>query len=122
MGAFYCLNHIPRDRLALVLRRIESWLRQGGLLVASFGTGDDPGTVEEGWFGRPMYFSGFDADHTLQLLRACGLHVNDHRIFTQPEHGRMVSFLWVVATRGRSFHATLREEGSDRGPEDTPIS
>ena len=28
--ACYCLNHVPRGLLGSLLRRIESWLKQGG--------------------------------------------------------------------------------------------
>ena len=44
--AFYSLTHVPRDEQAELLGRIRSWLRPGGLFLASMGADDEPGDVE----------------------------------------------------------------------------
>jgi len=95
--AFYSLNHLPRERLGPLLHRVASWLRPGGAFVGSFGAADDPGAVEEGWLGQPMYFSGHDVPTTLGLLDRAGFVDVASEVITQDEDGRLVSFLWVVA-------------------------
>ena len=37
--AFYSITHVPREEHAGLLRRVAAWLRPGGLLVATMGTG-----------------------------------------------------------------------------------
>jgi GrpB-like predicted nucleotidyltransferase (UPF0157 family) len=110
--AFYCLNHVPRERLGILLRRIESWLKPSGTFVGSFGAGNDPGSVETDWLGAPMFFSSFGVERSLSLLRGAGLPIVHHEIATQEEHGEPVSFLWVVCTRSDSS-VTLIEHRSE---------
>jgi SAM-dependent methyltransferase len=55
--ALYSLNHLPREELAPLLERVRGWLRPGGLLLATFATGDSAGWRGE-WLGTEMYFSG----------------------------------------------------------------
>jgi cyclopropane fatty-acyl-phospholipid synthase-like methyltransferase len=47
VAAFYVLNHVPRDEYGPLLARIASWLRPGGLLLATFGAND-----LDGWYGE----------------------------------------------------------------------
>jgi SAM-dependent methyltransferase len=95
--AFYSLTHVPRQRLGSLLRRIASWLRPGGAFVGSFGTGDDPGSVDDGWLGEPMFFSGLGVTRSLDLLERAGFVHLQSEVLTQDEDGRPVSFLWVMA-------------------------
>jgi hypothetical protein len=69
------------------------------MFVASFGTGDDPGSVEEDWLGAAMFFSSSEVDETLSLLQKARLHV-DREVATNQEHGEPASFLWVICSRG----------------------
>jgi cyclopropane fatty-acyl-phospholipid synthase-like methyltransferase len=45
--SFYCFNHIPRDTYQSMLKKIHTWLKPKGLLIATFGIGDT-----EGWIGE----------------------------------------------------------------------
>jgi SAM-dependent methyltransferase len=95
--AFYTITHVPREEHAQLLRNIASWLRPGGLFVASMGAGDDPGTVEDDWLGAPMYFSAFDATTNRRLVREAGWELLSADEITGDEDGEPVTFLWVVA-------------------------
>jgi cyclopropane fatty-acyl-phospholipid synthase-like methyltransferase len=110
--AFYSLTHVPRQQLGPLLRRIASWLRPGGAFVGSFGTGDDPGTVEAGWLGQPMFFSGLGVTTNLDLLERAGFVDLQSEVLTQDEDGRPVSFLWVVAGAPRPARRLGRREGA----------
>ena len=96
--AFYSLGHVPADQHGALLRRVAGWLRAGGLLVASFGIGDNPGWIGE-WLGVPMYFSSNAAATTLHLAAAAGLHVERSGVEVAEEAGQPVAFLWLVARR-----------------------
>jgi SAM-dependent methyltransferase len=97
VAAFYSLTHLPRDEVLPLLRAVRSWLRPGGLFVASLGAGDDPGTVEDAWLGVPMYFSGFDGAASRRLVEAAGFAIVSDREETADEDGQPTVFLWVVA-------------------------
>jgi len=97
--AFYSLTHVPRDQHAELFGRIQTWLRPGGLFLASLGVEDDPGTVEPGWLGVDMYFSQFSARVGRRVLEAAGLHIEQAEILTEPEDRFDARFLWVVARK-----------------------
>jgi SAM-dependent methyltransferase len=97
--AFYSLTHVPRDQHAALFGRIRTWLRPGGLFVASLGVEDDPGTVEVGWLGVEMYFSQFSARVGRRLIAAAGLVVERAEILAEPEDRFDARFLWVVARK-----------------------
>ncbi len=97
--AFYAILHVPRKEHPALLANIAGWLWPGGLLVATFGTGDDPGTVESDWLGVPMYFSGHDATTGKRLVADAGLEVLTAEEITEDEDGTPVTFLWVLAQK-----------------------
>lgn len=102
VAAFYSITHVPREEHAPLLRAIAHWLRPGGLLVASMGTGSWAGDVEADWLGAPMYFSHHDAETNRRLVRDAGLRLLSAREESTDEDGTAVPFLWVVAERPRS--------------------
>ena len=95
--AFYSLTHVPRDEHAALFARIRSWLRPGGLFLASLGVEDDPGTIEADWLGVDMYFSHFSARVSRRLVEAAGLVVTEAEVVTEPEDRHDARFLWIVA-------------------------
>ena len=97
--AFYSLSHVPRDEHAALFGRIRTWLRPGGLFLASLGVEDDPGTVEPGWLGVDMFFSHYSARVGRRLVEAAGMDVERAEILTEPEDRFDARFLWVVARK-----------------------
>ena len=95
--AFYVMTHVPRDELAALLGRIRSWLRPGGVLIASFGVEDDPGGIEQDWLGVDMYFSHFSARVNRRLVEEAGFVVERADVLQEPEDRFDARFLWVVA-------------------------
>ncbi|HEY7755775.1 MAG TPA: class I SAM-dependent methyltransferase [Actinomycetota bacterium] len=73
--AFWSLIHVRRDLHAEVLRRIHVWLRPGGSLVGTLGSGDNPRELAEDYFGAPMYWSHFDAATNRRLVRGAGFRI-----------------------------------------------
>lgn len=99
VAAFYSLTHVPPDDLAPLLACVATWLRPGGLFVASMGASRDPGSIEHDWLGVPMYFSGHDSATGRQLVAQAGLQIVSARTEIAEEDDRPVPFLWVVARK-----------------------
>ena len=61
--ALYSIIHVPRRHYPLVFERIHRWLRPDGWLLASFGTGDSAGWLEEDLlgFGSANWTNSYDA-------------------------------------------------------------
>ncbi len=97
VAAFFSLIHVPREEQPPLLARIASWLRPGGLFVATMGVRDEAGDVEKDWLGAPMYFSSYDAATNRRLIDQSSLRLLSANEETQEEDGRPVTFLWVVA-------------------------
>jgi cyclopropane fatty-acyl-phospholipid synthase-like methyltransferase len=101
VAAFYVLGHIPRERHAMLYRRIAEWLAPGGLFLASIGVADDPGTVIE-WLGAPMFFSSWTPGTNERLLVDAGLVLLLDELVTMREPETDVTFQWVLATVGET--------------------
>jgi SAM-dependent methyltransferase len=95
--AFYSLTHVPRDEQGPLLERIATWLRPGGVFIASMGVEEDPGGVERDWLGVDMYFSHFGAKKNRRLVERAGLVVESSEIHAEPEDRHDARFLWIVA-------------------------
>jgi cyclopropane fatty-acyl-phospholipid synthase-like methyltransferase len=95
--AFYSLTHVPRDEHAALFARIRSWLRPGGVFLASLGVEDEPGDIEAGWLGVDMYFSHFSARVNRRLVEEAGLVVEWAEVLTEPEDRFDARFLWILA-------------------------
>jgi SAM-dependent methyltransferase len=99
VAAFYAFTHLPHGELPGLVVRITSWLRPGGLLVASMGASADLGSVEPDWLGAPMYFSGYSVEEGQHFIEMAGLAVVRLQVETILEDQRPVAFTWVVAQK-----------------------
>ena len=99
VAAFYSIIHVPRHEQGNLLDQIAHWLQPGGLLVATMGARDDPGSVEPDWLGAPMYWSHYDSATNKHLVAQAGLEILSAREQTSEEDGEPVTFLWIVARK-----------------------
>jgi SAM-dependent methyltransferase len=95
--ACYSLTHLPADHQPAMLRRIAAWLRPGGAVLASLGTGDGDWSGE--WLGVPMFFSGIDPDAARGVLTAAGLAIEVDETVTIHEPEGDATFLWLMARK-----------------------
>ena len=97
--ALFSLIHLPLRDLAPMLKRIASWLRPGGVLLATLGTREGEG-IQDDWLGVPMYFSGTTPDRNRELVREAGLELLRDQVITisEPDEGD-ASFHWLLARR-----------------------
>ncbi len=97
--AFYSLTHIPRVEHAEVFRRIASWLKEDGYLLATLSArGEDDG-IQDDFVGVPMYFSGYGPDTNLRLLDEAGFDLVINEIVTMNGPGGEDSFQWLLARK-----------------------
>src|SRR5436853_1993549 len=96
--ALYFFGHLPLYEQPELLRRATGWLRDGGLLLATFGAGERGEEVDEDWLGAPMYFASLGGESYLPLVRESGLEVLREEVVVQnePGHGD-VGFRLVLA-------------------------
>jgi SAM-dependent methyltransferase len=98
--AWYSLIHVPRDEHAVVFRTITDLLRPGGRTIFTLGTNDDPMGTEDDWLGVPMFWSGFDIDTSVRLIRASRLEIESAEVVEEDEgEGETTGFLWIVARK-----------------------
>ena len=103
IAAFYSLIHVPRQEQPKLLRDIASWLRPGGLLVATMGAHSVKREFEEDFLGARMFWSSFDSETNKRLVKETGLHIMSAQEETAMEFGAPVTFLWVIAQKPRSL-------------------
>ena len=96
--ALFFFGHVPMHEQRDLVHRIVCWLKEDGLLLATFGAGEPGEDVDEDWLGTPMYFASLGGDSYLPLLREAGLEPLREEVVAQrePGHGD-VPFHWVLA-------------------------
>jgi SAM-dependent methyltransferase len=108
--ACYSLTHVPAEMQPALLARIASWLRPGGRVLASLGTGGGDWSGE--WLGVPMFFSAIEPDAARAALTGAGLQIELDETLTINEPEGEATFLWLLAAApgitSTSFVETMR--------------
>jgi SAM-dependent methyltransferase len=99
VASFYALGHLPHGELPRLLIRVATWLRPGGLLVASMGARPNSGDVEPDWLGAPMYFSGYAPADNRRFVEQAGLTIESAAEEAILENGEPAVFHWIVARK-----------------------
>ena len=100
VAAFCSFNHVPRELLAGMFKRIHSWLVPNGLFLTALGTSDTESWVGD-WLGTTMYFSSYSPETNRRLLGDAGFKlVLDELVTTrEPEPDGEATWQWVLARR-----------------------
>jgi SAM-dependent methyltransferase len=93
VGAFWSIIHVRRELHAELFGRIRRWLRPGGMLFGTLGSGDNPDERAD-FYGAPMYWSHFDAETNRRLLADAGFGIEHADVVEDMDE----SHLWVIAT------------------------
>jgi SAM-dependent methyltransferase len=96
VGAFYSITHIPPTQQGPLIAKIAAWLKRGGVLVASFGTGA-AGMWTGEWLGTTMFFGNNGEAETLKDLAGAGLSVRSSSVEKQDNED--AAFLWIKAIK-----------------------
>ncbi|MEZ4615073.1 MAG: class I SAM-dependent methyltransferase [Caldilineaceae bacterium] len=97
--AFYSIIHVPQAEQPALFAKIATWLRPGGLFVATFTASATQGGYEADWLGAPMFWSGYDTATNVKLIKAAGLEIRSATEETEAEFDETITFLWVVAQK-----------------------
>lgn len=97
--AFYSMTHVPRDEQRALLLDIHRKLKPGGLLVVTMGHGDSADSIEPDWLGAPMFFSHYDSETNVRLVKEVGFNILSSEDEWEQEYGTPACFRWVVARR-----------------------
>ena len=94
--ACYSIIHLPRDEQPALIARIARWLRPGAAFLATWATGAWEGEERDwlGW-GAPMWWSHFDGETSLALLRRAGFAIES----AETRSGQNEKWLWVLARK-----------------------
>lgn len=79
--AFYSIIHVPREEHATLFASMHRWLKPGGRLLVVIGSNDWEGG-ETNWLdmGADMWWSHFDAQTGLDMLRDAGFEIVESKI------------------------------------------
>ncbi|KAH0844912.1 putative O-methyltransferase [Fonsecaea pedrosoi] len=96
--AFYSIIHLPREEQRSLIQQIWEWLSPAGYLLCNLGVADNPGSTAD-WLGSRMYWSSFDVETGMKMLKDTGFTVTQSEVLHDDEDGRLVPFLWVLAQK-----------------------
>ena len=89
--SFYAIIHVPLDEQPAILKNIHRWLKPGGYLLATVGSGAWTGT-ENDWHGAPMYWSHAHRATYLVWLEETGFEVVWTRFIPEGTGGHTLVF------------------------------
>jgi len=99
VASFYALGHIPSHLHAGLFRCVASWLRPGGVFLASSPDQAGDGTAAD-WLGVPMFFGGIGEAGTRNAVRDAGLQLDVFEAVDENEgDGQIVRFNWLIARK-----------------------
>ena len=81
-----------------MIAKIASWLKPGGMFVASFGSGAAGEWTGE-WLGTTMFFGHNGEAETLRCLANSGLRVRDSSV--EKQDNEEAAFMWIEAVKDR---------------------
>lgn len=73
--SYYAIIHIPREEHASLLANFHRMLRAGGVVLLCLGAEDLPSDIDEDFLGARMYWSHYDSETYLRMLRKSGFTI-----------------------------------------------
>jgi SAM-dependent methyltransferase len=80
--AYFSIIHIPREEHQALFTDLYRILQPNGVALFSLHSVDDPEYINEDFFGGKMYWSGFDAETNLKLLKNAGFKIIWSKLIT----------------------------------------
>ncbi len=73
--SYYAIIHVPRDEHQSLFSNFYRMLKPGGLALLCLGADNSLADIDEDFFGARMYWSHFDSDTYLKMLKDSGFSV-----------------------------------------------
>jgi cyclopropane fatty-acyl-phospholipid synthase-like methyltransferase len=77
--AFYVIFHLAREEQPELFRRVYTWLKPGGYLLATVSLSDEAPYTEEDFFGVRMFWANFAAEGYERMLTRIGFSIVEQR-------------------------------------------
>lgn len=75
--AYYSIFHLPRQEHPALLRRIYTWLKPGGYLLATVTLSAEAAYTEDDFFDVTMYWSNYGLEDYKTILKQIGFNLLD---------------------------------------------
>lgn len=106
--SFYTVFHLPRTQQKVMLAKVHSWLKQGGMFTFNLATLDEE-EIHGEFFGYGMFWSSYSEEDSIKMVRDVGLEVLEAEVceagdgqLEEGEPDQDAKFLWITAKRGLS--------------------
>lgn len=96
--SYYAIIHIPREEHQPLLANFHRMLKPGGLVLLCLGAEHLIDDVDENYLGTRMYWSHFDSETYLKMLKECGFFITWSKIVTD-ETCEGAGHLFVLAQK-----------------------
>ncbi len=73
--SYYAIIHIPREEHQALLANFYRMLKTGGCALLCLGAEDLIDDIEEDYLGTRMYWSHYDTETYLKILKECGFSI-----------------------------------------------
>ncbi|NHJ46369.1 MAG: methyltransferase domain-containing protein [Asgard group archaeon] len=80
--AYFSIIHIPREEHQSLFVNLYRILQPNGVALFTLHSTDDPEYINEDFFGSKMYWSGFDTETNLKLLKEAGFKIIWFKLIT----------------------------------------
>ena len=97
--ALYSLVHLPLEEQPVMLSKIWTWLKPGGLVLCNFDVEEDPGSVMDDWLGCPMFKAGYGVAGSRGIVQVAGFDILEAEEISSVDGKNTVPFLWVLARK-----------------------
>ena len=81
--SYYAIIHVPRSEHQKLLLNFSKILRPGGLALLCMGAGDLPNDIGD-WYGVQMFWSHYDSEANLTMMKENGFDINWFKIIKDP--------------------------------------
>ena len=73
--SYYAIIHIPREEHEALFANFHRMLMTGGVALLCLGIKDVMGYIEEDFLGTRMYWSHYNSDTYIKMLKKCGFTI-----------------------------------------------
>jgi ubiquinone/menaquinone biosynthesis C-methylase UbiE len=99
--ALYSIIHIPREMHASLYRSFHRILKPDGMLLFCIGSASWEGVDE--YFGARMFWSEYDLDTALQLVKDAGIRIISGRFLKVGEE----KHFWIIARNKKQYDSFM---------------
>lgn len=92
--SFYAIFHIPRSEHQKLFEKMNSWLKEDGVILITVGSSEMDNEKEE-WEGSELIWSSYKPEKTENLLEESGFKILEK----YEEDWRDEDHLWILARR-----------------------